>query len=65
MKAHCKACNEPFSPVLHTDLEGKFIRFEELCKLCLTESHKEESYSDIFEHLWVKPVDNYSSYEES
>lgn len=65
MKARCKACNESFSPTLHTDLEGRFIRFEEMCNECISLCYQEESYQEIFEHLWVKPVDNFSSYDEN
>lgn len=52
----CTCCNNIFHPEIHYDEDGKFSHFEEICSECTQAAFSDESYEDVFEHLWVKPL---------
>ena len=62
--SHCIACNKIFTPAIITDDYGEFLGFEDMCSICIGIAYDEYTYEDIFDHIWVKPVNNYTSYSE-
>jgi hypothetical protein len=55
--SRCISCDKKFHPALIRDYDGNFIRFEEMCKSCVSLAYEEETYDEIFDPVRVRDVD--------
>ena len=55
--SRCRSCNEKFHPTIKLDSNRRFLKFDDMCKRCISLSYEEETYDEVFESVRVQDLD--------